>query len=102
MKRRGEFRKILEVNFRLSKEEADAAVELVRTSAEVVEPQGRLAVITAKDDDNRIPECAVAAKADFLVTGDKKHVRKLETYGGIEILLPAEFHIILRERNLLP
>jgi putative PIN family toxin of toxin-antitoxin system len=95
-----EFRRVLREKFLLSEEETATAVEVVQAIATVVEPQQTLTVITAKGDDNRILECVVAAKADFLVTGDKKHIRKLECYEGIKIVLPAEFYGLLREKNL--
>lgn len=97
-----EFQRVLEAKFMFSGEEATAATEFVRTNAQAVEPIQALKVIAAKDADNRILECAMAAKADFLVTGDKKHIRKIEVYEGIKIVLPAEFYRILREKNLLP
>ncbi|MGQ9513267.1 putative toxin-antitoxin system toxin component, PIN family [Thermodesulfitimonas sp.] len=97
-----EFRRLLEEKFGLSPEEADAAAGIVGAIAEVVEPRQTLTVITSKDDDNRILECAVAAQAEFLVTGDKKHIRKLDIYEGIKIVLPAEFYRVLQERKLLP
>ena len=40
-----------------------------------VKPRGRLK-ISGHEDDNRIYECAVAAKADFIVTENTKHFRK--------------------------
>ena len=51
----------------------------------------RLAVITAKESDNRILECAVAGQAAFIVTGDRKHLLPLGEYSGIRIVSPADF-----------
>jgi len=48
---------------------------LLRTAARVVAPYGQLNV--ARDPgDNRFLECAEAAKADYLVTGNKRHFPK--------------------------
>ena len=47
--------------------------------------------MTAKDDDNRILECTVAAPADHLVTGDKEHLLPLRSIGPTQIVAPATF-----------
>jgi len=44
----------------------------LRSVAKIVEPQRRLNV-TRHEPDNRFLECAEAAQADFLVTGNKRH-----------------------------
>ena len=62
-----------------------AAAGLIRDLedlAEVVHPTERLRLVTAKDDDDRILECAVAGQADVLVTGDKRHLLPLGSIGG--------------------
>ena len=41
--------------------------------------------------DAKILACAVACKADVIVTGDKKHLLPLKRYRGIPIVSPAEF-----------
>ncbi len=44
----------------------------MRRAAKVVKPM-RLLAQCSDDDDNRILECADAARAEFLVTGNKRH-----------------------------
>lgn len=39
--------------------------------------------------------CAVAGKADYLVTGDKKHLLPLGSFCGIPIVTPAAFLIAI-------
>jgi predicted nucleic acid-binding protein len=41
-------------------------------------------------EDNRILECAVEAKADYIITGDF-HLLKLSRYLNIEVLNVAAF-----------
>ena len=41
-------------------------------------------------DDDRVLECAVAGRADYIVSGDK-HLRGLGSYGGIEIVTVRQF-----------
>lgn len=83
--------RVLREKFRLSKRDVNAAVEAIRAVAREVEPTERLQVVDADDDDNRILECAVAAEAHFLVTGDKDHLLPLGSYRGVRIVSPAEF-----------
>lgn len=47
------------------------------------------------ESDNRILECAVAAKAEIIVSGDR-HLRDLGEFRGIRILSPAEFLATLK------
>jgi putative PIN family toxin of toxin-antitoxin system len=41
--------------------------------------------------DAKILACAVAGKADVIVTGDRKHLLPLKRYRGMPIVSPAEF-----------
>ncbi|MBI3246295.1 MAG: putative toxin-antitoxin system toxin component, PIN family [Deltaproteobacteria bacterium] len=86
-----ELERILREKFGFSARETTVRVRLIRALARLVEPTERVSVVTAKDDDNRIVECALAAQADYLVTGDKKHLLPLKTYLSIEIVSPAQF-----------
>jgi predicted nucleic acid-binding protein len=47
-------------------------------------------VILHPDEDNRVLECAVDGNADFIVTGDIKHILPLKQYKGIKILSFSE------------
>jgi putative PIN family toxin of toxin-antitoxin system len=76
---------------RLTRKEVDAWISLVRRVAVRIEPDFRLAVVTRHDEDNRILECAVAARAHYLVTGNMKDLRPLGSFQGIEIISPREF-----------
>jgi len=42
-------------------------------------------------DDQMFVECAVAARADFVVTGDKEHLLMLRQVGGIPIVAASDF-----------
>jgi putative PIN family toxin of toxin-antitoxin system len=58
--------------------------------AVVVEPEERIKIVRADDADNRVLECALAAGAAFVVTGDE-HLLALHEYEGVTIASPAEF-----------
>ena len=50
-------------------------LQLIRSRAHLVKPSRRLAV-TPDPDDNIFLECADAARADYLVTGNQRHFPK--------------------------
>ena len=61
----------------------------IRTFSEVVVPRERLAIIP-DPPDNRVLECALEAKAEYIVSGDR-HLRDLGSFQGINIVDPATF-----------
>jgi putative PIN family toxin of toxin-antitoxin system len=68
-----------------------AWVEALTGSAELVFPVERASGATPDPDDEMVLECALAAEADFIVSGDKKHLLALRQFQGIPIVSPAEF-----------
>ena len=78
-----------------SRKFAREAEELARTAifvsslAELVAPTARVQVLP-DDADNRVLECASAAGADFIVTGDQE-ILSLRSWRGIEILSLRQF-----------
>jgi len=86
-----ELERILRDTFRFTTRQTDERVAVIRRMATLVEPTERIALVVAKDDDNRILECAVAARADYLVTGDKEHLLPLRSIGATQIVTPAAF-----------
>ena len=79
----------------LARKFARDAEELARIAlfldsiAETIEPSERLTVL-ADDPDNRILECALAGKADVVVTGDKR-VLALGNWREVRVLSLAEY-----------
>ncbi len=55
---------------------------LLRAAAIKVKSRGRLK-ISEHEDDNRIYECAKAAKADYIITENTKHFKKPHAYTKI-------------------
>ena len=58
--------------------------------AELVIVTGKINVVKNDPDDNRILECAVSAKADYIVSGDSDLVI-LKNFKKIKILSPSDF-----------
>jgi putative PIN family toxin of toxin-antitoxin system len=73
-------------------------VEQLRKSAFVIQPGLTLNAVPGDEDDNRVLECAVAGRADFIVSGDK-HLLRLGSYEGIAILTVRQF---LQTAGFLP
>jgi uncharacterized protein len=55
-----------------------------------IKPLEKISVIDADPDDDKFIECAVAAKAGYIVSGDK-HLLDLKNYRGIQIIKAAHF-----------
>ena len=88
----GEVERILREKFGW---EVDRVVRTVaqirRVAATVHEPEEAVDEIESDPTDNRILECALAAKADFIVTGDKRHLLPLGSFRGISIVGLRDF-----------
>lgn len=85
-----EIERVLQEKFKFPSYDTGAYLEVIALNAQVVEPDLRLAVVKSDSADNRIVECAVAGKAEYIVTGDR-HLLELERYKGIKILTPNKF-----------
>lgn len=63
-------------------------LQLIRNRGNLVVPSRRLEV-SSDPDDNRFLECADAARADYLVTGNLRHFPKF--WKKTKIITPREF-----------
>lgn len=83
--------------FQFTREEIADAVATIIEAADVVVPKTKISVVS-DEPDNRILECAVKAKADYIVSGDA-HLLDLKEYKGIRILKPAQFLTLLEKER---
>lgn len=86
-----ELARVLTQKFELPAKAVQSAVDRFQRLAIIVEPRAVVNVIKEKQDDNRILECAVAGRVDYLITGDKKHILPLASIQGIPIVGVTEF-----------
>ncbi len=56
----------------------------------MVIPKEKVDAVEEDKKDNMVLECALEAKAEFIVTGDH-HLRTLKEFRNITILTPREF-----------
>ena len=62
----------------------------IAATSKIVEPTEKLTVVNEDTEDNKILECALAAGAEIIVSGDK-HLLDLRKYRKTRILAPREF-----------
>jgi uncharacterized protein len=65
--------------------------ETLAESALLVFPTDRATGATSDPADEMVLECALAAEAGYIVTGDKKHLLRLREFKNIPIISPADF-----------
>ena len=81
--------------FRLTKEEiASILTRELLPYLEVVEISGKISGTSRDPHDDKFIECAVSAKADYIVSGDGD-LQELKEYQGIRIISPRELLKIL-------
>lgn len=62
----------------------------------LVHPTKTINLVKNWPADNRILECCHEARADFLVSGDKKHLLPLKKFGSTKIITAKEFTTIIK------
>jgi uncharacterized protein len=82
---------VLREKFQWTPEALREAEQDIRSYTHHVTPTQTLDVIQSDPPDNRVLECAAAAKSDYIVTGDTRHILPLGNYGEIAIVKVAEF-----------
>ena len=75
--------------FKLTEEEADRVVKAIQNVAEVVETQSQVRVCR-DEKDNKVLECAVDGRAEWIITGDA-HLLELQSFKNVRIVTVAEF-----------
>jgi putative PIN family toxin of toxin-antitoxin system len=65
-------------------------IRALSSEVEMVEPKVKLQVVEDDHEDNKILECALACRAEVIVSGDK-HLLGLGKFEKIRILAPREF-----------
>ena len=76
--------------FGLSSSQAFTLIEEIHSLCRLVSSEGPVLAVKEDPDDNKILECALAAKAEVIASGNL-HLIRLEQWRGIRILTPADF-----------
>jgi putative PIN family toxin of toxin-antitoxin system len=69
---------------------------LIKRRAILINTLVEICNICADSDDDKFLECAVNAKCNMIVSGDK-HLLAVSGFQGIRVLRPKEFTILFRE-----
>lgn len=86
-----ELKEVLMRKFKFTEGESEDIIDRVLAVAKLTYPRFRASQIEHPDADNRILECARESGADYLVTGDKKHILPLKVFGETRIVEPGTF-----------
>lgn len=79
----------LRAKFRWSDGEIKDVIEGILKYVTVVDPKKKVIAIKSDPSDNKVLECA--QEADFIVSGDKKHVLSLKKFKNVRIVSAKEF-----------
>ena len=82
---------VLRQKFHYSSPKLDQVETLLLDTCQLIAPQIPVKTIKVDPTDNRILECALEAKVDFIISGDKKHLLKLKHFRSIPIFSPKQF-----------
>lgn len=85
-----EIAEVLRAKFQRSERDVEQAMQHLSHIAETVIPSETVNALTDDPDDNAIIECALAAEANVIVSGDR-HLLRLGQFGGIQIMKVADF-----------
>jgi len=76
--------------FKLPPEKVKEFLEIIVFNSQIVYSKKKLSVVKKDPEDNKILECALEAKASFVISGDK-HLLEIKEYKGVKIISPKEF-----------
>ena len=86
-----EFASVMPRKFDWDRAQVLQAITEFSQVATVLNPPNSGHTLTGHPPDDRILDCVAAAEADFLVTGDRRHLLPLRTFGNARIVTAAEF-----------
>ena len=87
----GEVSGVLTRKFGWDQERAVRAISTLQNAATIVEPPRLDEVIAGGHADNRVLECVATANADYLVTGDRRHLLPIGEHRGARIVNAPRF-----------
>lgn len=92
-----EYRRVLEeMTRKRSSAVLDSILEVIELHSEIVEPARFAKTVCSDPDDDKFLEAAIAANADYVVSGDTA-LLKLKNYQRVQIVRPAQFLKLLSE-----
>lgn len=89
-----EYRRVLAEMTKRASPVLHSILELIELHSEMVEPFSFAKTVCSDPDDDKFLEAALAADADYVVSGDAA-LLKLKNYKRIKIVRPAGFFTVL-------
>ena len=76
--------------FGLHPEQVLEIIALFKDTFEIVSPSIRVQAISSDPEDNQVIEAALAARAEYIISGDR-HLLELAKWEDIHLISPAQF-----------
>ena len=89
-----EFSEVLKRDFLYAEKEVQNLLEKVLQFLTLVKPSKKIDVVKEDADDNKIIECAVESKSEYILSYDQ-HLLKIKEFQGIKIVKPEEIFSVL-------
>lgn len=93
-----ELEKVLIRDFETPEDMAIRQINLVLAYSTLISTEEKINAVKDDPDDNKIVECAVAANAEYIISGDK-HLLRLRAYKQIKIVTAKEFCELLSKQS---
>jgi hypothetical protein len=84
-----EFAEVLKRDFLYNEADIENLLEKILQFLTLVSPSMKIDVVKEDADDNKIIECAIESKAEYILSYDS-HLLKLKEFKGIKIIKPEE------------
>lgn len=92
-----EFQDTLSKKFSATRREIQDALQVVMDAVQItVQPSQAVTGVCRDPDDDRVLECALAAQAEFLVTGNED-LLVLKKFKGIRIITPRDLELLFED-----
>lgn len=74
-------------------------INLIKQTCQIIPDPQIIKKYLDKKSDNLIINSTLAARADYLVSGDRKHILPLKKCGQVQIISAKEFLKVLADKN---
>lgn len=81
----------LQYKFNWTREDIEDVIKGIGEFGSLISPKNKITIIKTHPQDNKILEAAEAIKADYIISGDKKHLLLLKKFENIKIISAKEF-----------
>lgn len=93
-----EFKEVIQRDYEVPKEKTEQIVDVFLSFLRLVEPDITINAVKEDEDDNRVIECAVYSKSDYIASWDP-HLTNLKEFEGIKIQNPGKIMEKLKQET---